>query len=122
VPGHPEQAAVCHYTDDRLGHSTVVSGGRFSRLIGLLNGLTPGLKRSSSFARDVCPQEDREGYVVRFFYRSGPPLDVFIHLFSCDHLGADTGARTGGFTLPFAESFFTQIDPGFGGAITGGVH
>jgi hypothetical protein len=122
VPGHPAEASICHYSGNQLGHSTLVSGNRLHLLITQLNALRPGLKSSNDMVRDMCPQLDQEGYILRFFYREGPPLDVFVHLSSCDHLGADSGARTGGFTQAFAATFFERIDPGFGGSFVVNAH
>ncbi|WP_433887858.1 hypothetical protein [Streptomyces sp. CA-111067] len=121
VPGAPTGAVLCHYSDNRLGHSTRLSDGRLGELRSLLNGLSPGLKRSGGEG-DWCADDARDGYLVVFSYPSGPPLKVFLHFDGCDRLGADSGARTGGLTGGFAEGFYERIEPGFGGAWPGTLY
>ena len=120
VPGTPTTAVICHYSNDYLGHSTLITGAKLTELTSMLNGLQPGLKRSGAMDSSICSSGEEEGYIVRFDYSDGPPLDIYIHTYSCDHLGADSGSRTGGLTETFGGNFLMKIDnPHFGGAVTG---
>jgi hypothetical protein len=122
VPGRPTAAVLCHYTDGRLGHSTRLTDARLTALLPLVNGLRPGLKHSGSDTADWCAAEARDGYVLRFSYATGRPLEVFLRLTGCDRLGADNGARTGGLTVAFGASFTPEFDPGYGSVAAGDLY
>jgi hypothetical protein len=128
VPGSPSSAALCHYaspTDtapaprDPLGHSTGLGSVDTARLAELMNGLAPGLRTSSDVLPAVCPSFAQDFYLVRFYYRSGPPVDIYLHMLGCDHLGADNGSRTGGFTDRFGMAF-AALDGPYGQSFQGG--
>ncbi|MBM9506206.1 hypothetical protein [Actinacidiphila acididurans] len=131
VPGLPSGATVCHYEDHRLAHSTRLTGSRLTELLDQLAALRPGLKPADPRPNPKQPpsvtlgscfdQADRDGYLLRFTYPSGPALDVYAHFDGCIRLGADNGARTGGLTPAFGDSFFGKVDPGFGGVVAGGL-
>jgi hypothetical protein len=116
VPGNPTQAAVCHYSDHLLAHSFLLPAAQLGVLTKRLNALTPGLRREQG-AASHCSPPGNDAYILRFFYSSGPPLDVVLRIVGCSDLGADNGARTGGLTLGFGFLFISQIDrdfsPGF---------
>jgi hypothetical protein len=116
VPGNPTQAAVCHYSGRLLAHSFLVPATKLGVLTKRLNALKPGLRRAQG-AASQCSLPGNDAYILRFFYSSGPPLDVVLRIVGCGDLGADNGARTGGLTFGFGSLFIGQIDgvfsPGF---------
>jgi hypothetical protein len=129
VPGTPIAASICHYGHPvlppdtirtgpvLLRHSQPIAPQHLDSLASTLNALRPGLRSLHSVAGG-CTPADREGYVMRFYYQSGPPLDVYLHTTTCDHLGAYNGAVTGTLTKQFldmASGYF----PDWGFAIAG---
>jgi hypothetical protein len=129
VPGSPTRATLCHYTGGAiggpaaasvsLGHSSALDPTDTTDLALLLNGLHPGLRSTDDVAADACASAAQDFYLVRFFYASGPPDDIYLHMLSCDHLGADNGSRTGGFTSKFAVRF-VALDGPYGQGYNGG--
>jgi hypothetical protein len=114
VPGTPIAASLCSYGHDFeptgskrtgpvvLGHSQAIAPQKLDALVSMLNALPPGLRSFNSPAGS-CTPADRAGTEVRFFYQSGPPLDVYLHTSTCDHLGFDNGARTGALDRQFPD-------------------
>lgn len=101
-------------------HSTRLTGSRLTELLDQLAALRPGLKQPPSGALGSCAEQaNRDGYLLRFTFPSGPPLDVCAHFDGRTRLGADNGARTGGLPPAFGDSFFGKADPGFGGVVAG---
>lgn len=122
VPGRPTSVTLCRYTGGRLGHSTRFTAQQLTALLPLVNGLHPGLKRSTSVPAQWCTTQGLDGYLLRFGYASGPPLEVFVRLNGCDRLGADNGARTGGLTAVFGQDFVRRFDAVYGSVVAGDLH
>ncbi|GAA2017999.1 hypothetical protein GCM10009839_12520 [Catenulispora yoronensis] len=106
VPGTPIKAVVCHYGDGFLGeqkptdgptlltNGSPIAANQIGGLTALLNALKPGLGKWSGLPGS-CPPASHDGYVFRFSYASGPPVDVYLHTDDCDQLGFSNGAVTG---------------------------
>jgi hypothetical protein len=129
VPGTPIAASICHYGHPvqsantsrtgpvLLGRSQPIAPQHLDALVSMLNALRPGLRSSRSVAGG-CTPADREGYVMRFYYQSAPPLDVYLHTTTCDHLGADNGAVTGTLNKQFLDTASAYV-PDWGFAVAG---
>jgi len=97
VPASPTAGAVCRYTDLRLERSTALTAQQLGHLVGILDGLPAGTSRPGGgygITTDSCQEEERRGFVLRFDYASGPPVEVVVHIGSCGQLSAANGART----------------------------
>ena len=96
VPGTPVAGAVCRYSDLRLARSAALTSSQLQRLEALLNAAPVGTSRPGdgyAISPALCGEEERRGFVARFRYASGPPLEVVVHIGGCGPLGASNGAR-----------------------------
>ncbi|NUR29001.1 MAG: hypothetical protein HOV83_24700 [Catenulispora sp.] len=124
VPGKPVTAIVCHYAAPRhpgqtapAGPALLASGSgiapdRVGELAAVLNSLKPGLATWQGLAGS-CPSAAHDGYVLRFGYASGAPVDVYLHSWNCDHMGFSNGAVTG-YISPAFMAGLQNFLPGMG--------
>jgi len=129
VPGKPVKAIVCHYaapwSPDRAGpnsptlltNGSEISPDHIGALTGMLNSLKPGLATWKGLA-GACAPAAHDGYLFRFSYSSGPPVDVYLHTDNCDRMGFDNGAVTGYVPSKLADNAGTFL-PDMGVAIAG---
>ena len=97
VPGDPSTAAICFYTGNWLGGSVRLSETQMRELGRTLNALPQGVSFPGSGSPDrpaECLADSQRGYIARFGFRSGPDLDVYIHISGCNGLSASNGPRT----------------------------
>jgi hypothetical protein len=72
----------------------------------------PELSRSGRRSSPgACTSADHDGYLFRFSYASGAPVDVYLHTKTCDHLGFNNGAVTGYVSAEFLANTL-QFTPG----------
>lgn len=115
-PDKPVKAIVCHYATGVAYHpgqptptgptplvnGSTIAPDQVAVLAHILNTLTPGLAAWDGLP-GYCPPPAREGYLFRFTYASGQPVDVYLHGADCDHDGFSNGAVTGFMSQKFVE-------------------
>jgi hypothetical protein len=116
VPGKPVKAIICHYVPPTspdpsgpVGPGLLASGSQvpadqLGTLTGLLNSGKAPLATWQGLA-NACTSAAHDGYLIRFSYASGAPVDVYLHAENCDHMGFDNGAVTGLVLSKFIEDF-----------------
>jgi len=108
VPGQPTRIAVCRYMSGLVEQSAVLSDAAARALVSVLDALPTGVSvadpttylpslcaTAGSTSRTGGDAMDREAYVVRADYPSGPSVTVVIRLGLCGDLGASNGTHTG---------------------------
>jgi hypothetical protein len=108
VPGQPTRIAVCRYMGGLVEQSAVLSDAAARVLVSVLDALPPGVSVAdpTTYLPSLCAtagaksrtggdEMDREAYLVRADYPSGPSVTVVIRLGLCGDLGASNGTRTG---------------------------
>jgi hypothetical protein len=115
VPDKPITAIVCHYAaPDAVIHKgfngpTFLTNGatiapdRIGQLTDILNTLRPGLATWDGLPGS-CPSAAHDGYLFRFTYTAGPPVDVYLHTSDCDRVGFENGAVTGYLSQRFVDN------------------
>lgn len=114
VPGTPVKAIACHYgasfsygNPTATGPTLLTNGSEIPPdeirgLTEILNSLTPGLATWQGLAGS-CASPAHDGYLLRFSYPSGDPVDVYLHTSDCDQMGFSNGAVTGLIPQKFIE-------------------
>lgn len=117
VPGTPIKAIVCHYEAPApyapggadfkgptfLTNGSTIDTNQIGPLTDTLNTLKPGQAVWNGLASS-CPSAAHDGYLFRFVYASGQPVDVYLHTSDCDHIGFDNGAVTGYLSQRFVDN------------------
>ena len=114
VPGTPTKAIVCHYSTPYvpnqpapssptlLTNGSTIAPDQIPALTATLNSLKPGLATWDGLA-GFCPSATHDGYLLRFTYATGQPVDVYLHTSDCDHNGFSNGAVTGFMSQKFVD-------------------
>jgi hypothetical protein len=115
VPDQPVKAIVCHYWTPYVPNRAAPNGptlltngltiapDQVSELTSILNTLKPGLATFDGLP-GYCPSAAHDGYLFRFTYASGQPVDVYLHTSDCDHDGFSNGAVTGFISHKFVDN------------------
>lgn len=126
VPDKPVNVIVCHYAapysprqatfngPTLLTNGSTLAPDQINKLTDILNTLKPGQTTGKGLT-DSCLSAAHDGYLFRFTYASGQPVDVYLHTLDCDQNGFSNGAVTGNISQKFVdnvEKFLPDMDFG----------
>lgn len=120
-PG-PATIAICHYEDNWLVSSLVVSGSAAARIVAAANtapnGYVHAPPQKGVFNPCTAPLrmggERGTGFILWARYANGYWRQLWFHMGSCGALGITNGQRAGALTLELARAINEPLHRGFG--------
>lgn len=107
VPDQPSGATICRYANTELHRSTRLDATETAAIQRILNGLAEGA--SPTLAPCHATGDERNRYVVRFDYPSGPTLAVYSRIDGCEAMWASNGVRTTEVSKPLVDLLIAQV-------------
>ena len=126
LPGQPDSITACRYLAGWLEQGVGLSGAAARKFTATLNGLPPGLSRTTDLGLVRCRPAgalgsvddplagDSMAYRIQAHYPDGPEVGLVARVGWCGELGITNGVRTGQCTMALVNLLWDTVGAGYG--------